>query len=63
MGGKYNCVSKWVKVLQVLLPQVSRNGVDGDFGVRTLQALQVYQSEKKLVEYGVCGPETWESFK
>lgn len=37
--------------------------VDGDFGMKTLNALKKFQKEAGLTSDGVCGPKTWEALK
>jgi hypothetical protein len=37
--------------------------IDGDFGAKTDAALKAYQTKRGLIADGVCGPQTWASFK
>lgn len=52
-----------VKTLQALLVgngyDLGRDGVDGDFGGKTDEALRKYQSRNGLDPDGVAGPKTW----
>ena len=56
-----------VRLLQHLLSDLNYDvgPVDGDFGPRTEEALKHYQRDHSLenLEYGECGPETWESLE
>ena len=52
-----------VKTVQRILKQLGYGlgsaGVDGDFGSRTLAAVQAFQKEKKLTVDGIVGKNTW----
>lgn len=52
-----------VLVLQAMLDLVgySPKWIDGEFGDKTNTALKKYQTYKKLVCDGICGPKTWAS--
>src|SRR5215471_2916516 len=47
-----------VEDMQELLPNY-REGIDGDFGPGTEQAVADYQRSRGLVADGICGPDTW----
>ena len=53
---KLGSKGKFVKELQNLLDLT----VDGDFGLKTENAVKNFQKKHNLIEDGIVGPKTWQ---
>lgn len=40
---------------------VNQDGIDGDYGTKTVNAVRAFQKKAKIKVDGICGPKTWEA--
>lgn len=60
----------YVKILQTNLKKLGYNlgtygdnkdGIDGDYGTKTVNAVRAFQKKVNIKVDGICGPKTWEA--
>lgn len=57
-------ISGDVKTIQTILTgQGYALDIDGNFGAKTLSAVQAFQRKKGLVPDGIVGPQTWDALQ
>ena len=60
----------YVKILQTQLKKLgydlgtygdNKDGIDGDYGTKTVNAVRAFQKKVNIKVDGICGPKTWEA--